>query len=140
MITITPKDALRSTNMTPGWQFCLVENMYTKPAAGDGSTNYYYELTVADGQFKGVPLNPLVVNEKAVSMHKNFFVAAGAPESLWEAAKKGEAQTFDERNPIGKIIKVMVKPEPFDNRLLNKSVDYLALNDDEKGKFASAAA
>lgn len=138
MITITPKDALRSTNMSPGWQYCLVENMYTKPAASDGSTNYYYELTVIDGQFKGVPLAALVVNEKAVSMHKNFFVACGAPADLWEAAKKGEAQQFDERNPIGKVIKVMVKPEPFDNRLLNKSVDYLPLTAEEQSRLAAA--
>lgn len=137
MITITPKDALRSESLPPGWQFCRVPNMYTKPAAGDGSTNYYYEIEVIDGQFKGVPLQELVVNEKAVSMHKNFFVACGAPQELWDKAKKGESQQFDERKPIGTVLKVMVTPSKFENRLLNKPTDFLALTAEEAARFQS---
>lgn len=135
MITITPKDALRSENLPPGWQYCKVSNMYTKPADSDGSTNFKYEIEVIDGQFKGVPLQDLTVNEKAVSMHKNFFIACGAPAELWEAAKKGEAQSFDERAPIGKVLKVFVTPSKFENRMLNKSTDYLALTPEEAARY-----
>lgn len=138
MITITPRDALRSETMEPGWQFCKIPNMYTKAAQSDGSTNYYYEIEVIDGKYKGVPLQDLVVNEKAVSMHKNFFIAAGAPPQLWEDAKKGEAQSFDERNPIGKVIKVMVTPTKFENRILNKPSDFLALNAEEAAKYSAS--
>ena len=127
MITITPKDALRAKTLPPGWQICDVENHYTKPAAGDGSTVHYYELTVVEGQFKGVPLNELTISEKALGMGKNFYVACGMPLELWDKAEKGESIQFDEKLPVGKRIKVMVKPEPFGNRILNKATDFLAV-------------
>lgn len=127
MITITPKDALRAKNLPPGWQICDVENHYTKPAATDGSTVHYYELTVVDGQYAGVPLAELTISEKAVGMGKNFFVACGMPAEIWDKAEKGESQSFDEKLPVGKRIRVMVKPETFGNRMLNKASDFLPL-------------
>jgi hypothetical protein len=104
-----------------------VENHYTKPAQGDGSTVHYYEITVVEGQFKNVPLNELTISEKAIGMGKNFFVACGMPVALWDQAEKGESVQFDEKLPVGKKLKVMVKPEPFGNRILNKPVDFLAI-------------
>lgn len=127
MITITPKDALRAKVLQPGWQICDVENHYTKPAAGDGSTVHYYELTVAEGQFKGVPLNELTISEKALGMGKNFFLACGMPITLWQKAENGESVQFDEKLPVGKRLKVMVKPEAFQNRMLNKATDFLPM-------------
>lgn len=127
MITITPKDALRSELLTPGWYICEVTNHYTKPSDGDGSTNHFYEIEVAEGVagIKGVPMQ-LVVSEKAISMHKNFFIACGAPASLWDKAKAGESQSFDEKNPVGKRIKVSVKQEAYLGRMLNKPADFLS--------------
>lgn len=140
MITITPKDALRSEVISePGWQICKVTNMYTKPADSDGSTNFKYEIEVLEGKYARIPLQDLTVNEKAVSMHKAFFIAAGAPPEIWEKAKAGESQSFDERNPIGKIIKVFVTPTKFENRILNKSTDYMALNAEEQARYAAVA-
>lgn len=127
MITITPKDALKAKQLPPGWQICDVENHYTKPAASDGSTVHYYELTVVEGEFKGVPLQELTISEKAIGMGKNFFIACGQPKEHWERAEKGESINFDETAPVGKRIKVMVKPEPFGNRMLNKAVDFLPM-------------
>lgn len=127
MITITPKDALKAETLPPGWQNCEVENHYTKPASGDGSTVHYYEITVIDGQFAGVPLNELTISEKAIGMGKNFFLACGMPQSLWDKAKKGEAVQFDEKLPVGKKLKVMVKPEPFGGRILNKASDFMPM-------------
>lgn len=128
MLTVTPKDALRSESLPPGWQICIVENHYVKPAGTDGSANHHYELVVTEGQWKGVPLQELIVNEKAVSMNKQFFIACGAPENIWLEAKKGNAQGIDEKAPVGKIIKVMVKPEAYQGRMLNKPIDFLAMD------------
>lgn len=125
MITITPKDALKAKVLPPGWQICEVENHYTKPAQGDGSTVHYYELTIVEGQFKGVPLNELTLSEKAIGMGKSFFLACGMPLALWEQAERGESVQFDEKLPVGKRVKVMVKPENFGNRTLNKASDFL---------------
>lgn len=125
MITITPKDALRAEQLPPGWQICDVTNHYTKPANTDGSTVHYYEMEVVDGQYKGVPLQELTISEKAVGMGKNFFIACGMPTELWDRAKKGESVNFDEKEPVGKRIKVMVKPEPFGGRIINKPSDFL---------------
>jgi hypothetical protein len=60
-------------------------------------------------------------------MGKNFFLATGMPLEVWQKAEGGEAIQFDEKNPVGKILKVMVKPEAFGNRMLNKPVDFLAM-------------
>jgi hypothetical protein len=125
MITVTPKDALKAKNLPPGWQVVEVTNNYNKPAKESGATVHYFELTVVDGQFKGVPLNDYTIVENAIGMGKNFFLACGMPTEMWEKAEKGESIQFDENNCKGKIIKVMVKPEPFGNRLLNKAVDFL---------------
>jgi hypothetical protein len=135
MITITPKDALRAKVLPPGWQFCLVENHYTKPATSDGSTVHYYELTVVGGQFKDVPLAELTLSEKAIGMGKNFFIAAGMPLELWDKAEKGESINFDEKLPVGKYVKTMVKPEPFGNRVLNKAVDFMPVKPEELAQF-----
>ncbi len=125
MITINQKDALRAKVLPPGWQVCIVERYEQRQAGTDGSTLHCYEIIVDEGQFKGVPLNDLVISEKAVGMGKNFFLACGMPRELWDKAEKGEAVQFDERAPEGKRIKVMVKPEAYQNRMLNKATDFL---------------
>lgn len=125
MITIKPKDALRAKVLPPGWQICLVENYQMKTASTDGSTLHAYELVVDEGQFKGVPLNEYVISEKAIGMGKPFFIACGMPEDLWVKAEKGESVQFDEQLPVGKRIRVMVKPEIFGNRTLNKAADFM---------------
>lgn len=124
MITITPKDALKAKVLPPGWQIGRVDNHYTKPAKEDGSTVHYYEITIVAGQFKDVPLQELTLSEKAIGMGKNFFIACGQPAEHWERAEKGEAISFDEKLPVGKVIKVMVTPEKFGNRILNKATDF----------------
>jgi hypothetical protein len=126
VITITPKDALKAKTMQAGWQVCEVENHYTKPAQGDGSTVHYYEITVVDGPYAGVPLNELTISEKAIGMGKNFFIACGMPNDLWLKAEK-EAVQFDEKLPVGKKIRVMVKPVEFGGRMLNKASDFMPL-------------
>ena len=125
MITVTPKDALRAKVLQPGWQICVVENYTQKQANTDGSTLHTYEIVVDEGQYKGVPLNDFVVSEKAIGMGKNFFIACGMPVELWNKAEKGEAVQFDEQAPVGKRLKVMVKPEAYQNRMLNKATDFL---------------
>ena len=137
MITITPKDALRAKILPPGWQICLVENHYSKPAQSDGSTVHYYEMTVMSGQYQGVPLSELTLSEKAIGMGKNFFVSCGMPVELWDKAEKGESVNFDEKSPVGHYVKVMVKPEAFGNRMLNKAVDFLPLTEAELSAFAA---
>lgn len=138
MITITPKDALKAKVLPPGWQIVKVENHYTKPAQADGSTVHYYEMTIIAGQFNGVPLQEFTLSEKAIGMGKNFFIACGQPAEQWDRAEKGESITFDEKLPVGAIVKTMVTPEKFGNRTLNKATDFLSLTEVEKGQFAAA--
>jgi hypothetical protein len=126
MITITPKDALQSKQVTPGWQILDVTNHYTKPAAGDGSTVHYFELEIKEGTFKGVPLT-YIVSEKAPGMAKAFFFACGLTQEMWDAAEKGESIKFDEKLCIGKVIKGMITNDKYDNRVTNKVTDFLPL-------------
>jgi hypothetical protein len=129
MITVNQKDALRAKTLPPGWQVCKVTNQYNKPSAGDGSTNFFYEIVVVKGEFKKVPLSEYLVNEKATGMGKNFFIACGQPKEQWDKAEKGEAFSFDEKLPMGKFVKVHVKPEPFGNRTLNKATDFMPVTE-----------
>jgi hypothetical protein len=127
MIKVTPKDALRAKNLQPGWQICMVDKYTTKQAGTDGSTLHCYELIVSEGQYKGVPLNEYVISEKAIGMGKNFFIACGMPAEMWARAESGETVEFDEELPVGKKLKVMVKPEAYQGRMLNKASDFLAI-------------
>lgn len=125
MITITPRDAKRSEVVTPGWHICKVMNHFTKPAAGDGSTVHNFEIDIIEGQFKDTPLKNFTLSEKAVSMGKNFFLACGMPLEQWNKALNGESVTFDEKNCVGKIIKVMVSNSKYENRMQNEAIDFL---------------
>lgn len=125
MITITPKDALKAKTLPPGWLYCKVTNFYMKPSEKDGSSVYYYELTVVLGEFKGVPLQEFMVSEKAPGMGKAFFIATGMPADMWTRAEQGESIQFDESAPLGKVLRVMNTPEKFGNRTLNKAGDFL---------------
>lgn len=127
MITITPKDALKAKTLPPGWQICVVDNHYVKPSQNDGSNVHFYEITIVEGEHKGTPLQEYTISEKALGMGKSFFLATGMPLELWERAEKGEAVQFNEKNPVGKTLRVMVKPEAFNNRMLNKAVDFMSL-------------
>lgn len=131
MLTLNQKDALKARVLQPGWRICEVENHYIKPAAGDGSNVHYYEITVIAGDDKNTPLSEFIVSEKAVGMGKAFFIACGQPESDWQRAEKGEAVSFDEKLPVGRKIKVFVKPEPFNNRLMNRATDFMRLTESE---------
>lgn len=126
MITITPRDALKAKVLSPGWRTCRVDNHYTKPAKEDGSTVHYYEITVIAGIDKDVPLQEFTLSEKAFGMGKNFFIASGQPAEDWIKAEKGESISFDEKLPVGRVLQVMVQPEKFGNRTLNKATDFLA--------------
>lgn len=126
-IKITQRDALRAENLPPGWQICLVEKYTCKQAATDGSTLHCYEIVVDEGQYKGVPLNEYVISEKAIGMGKNFFIACGMPKEHWDKAKKGEDVSINEESPVGVRLKVMVKPEQYQGRMLNKASDFLAI-------------
>ena len=126
MINVTQRDALKAKILPPGWQYCKVDNHYIKPSKEDGSNVHYYELTVVEGQHKETPLQDFMISEKAVGMGKNFFIACGQPKDAWEAAERGEAFSFDEKIPVGKIVRTMVTPEKFGNRTLNKATDFLA--------------
>jgi hypothetical protein len=128
MINVTKRDALKAKSLPPGWQYVLVENHSIKPSNTDGSNVHYYELVIIDGQHKDTPLQDYMISEKAVGMGKNFFIGCGQPKEQWEAAEKGEAFSFDEKLPVGKVVKAMVTPEKFGNRTLNKATDFM-LND-----------
>ncbi len=129
MIKVTAKDALRSEQITPGWKAGVCTNQYEKPAKGDGSTVYFFEIEVEE---KGmmVPLQDYVISEKAVSMGKAFFIACGFPQEEWDKLVKGEAASaeIDPRSCVGKKFKVAVANEKYENRINNKAVDFLPLS------------
>ena len=127
MIKVTQKDALKSKTLPPGWQICEVTNHYVKPAKETGVPVHYYEIEVYEGQYKGVPLSDFTVSQNAIGFGKEFYGACGMDPKLWEAAEKGEEFEFDEKKPVGQIIRVHVKPEPFGGRTLNKANGFMAM-------------
>jgi hypothetical protein len=127
MIRVTKKDALKAKVLPAGWQVCEVVRHYTKPAKESGATVHYYELEVIEGQYKDVPLNEYTISENAIGIGKNFFVACGMDKNEWEKAEKGEEFEFDEEFPVGKKLRVHVKPEVFGNRTLNKAADFMSM-------------
>jgi hypothetical protein len=129
VIKITKRDALRAKILDPGWYSCIVDGYEKRTASTDGGTLHQFEITVEDGQHKGVPLNAYVIPEKVLGIGKPFFSACGLPSEIWTKAEAGEEFEFDPQNLVGKKLRVMVKPEAFGNRTLNKAFDFMAVQE-----------
>lgn len=127
MITVTPQDALRSIQLTPGRKRGKVTG-YERGTAKDGSVLHKYAIEVQEEGFpQYVPVQDYMISEKAISMGKSFFVACGMPEDIWDKLAKGEVTSnfnFDERECVGKELYITVINEPYMGRLLNKASDF----------------
>lgn len=138
MLTITPKDALRSTVVTPGQYRCRVTNVYNKPAATDGSMLTKFELEIVyqrgtkNEQFKGVPIKDVQISEKAVGFGIPFLLACGFPVAELEKIKRGEAGQVDEMKCLGVELYAQVATKIFDGRPQNEAVDFFLIPDSEK--------
>ena len=128
MITITTKDARKVEVIDPTWYKTVVKNHYTKPAA-DASTNHNFELEIIEGKFAGYSPQDYLINEKAVSFGKDFFIACGYPKGEWDKLVAGEQTSvqLDEKDCIGKTIMTFISNEKFGNRLLNKATNFMAV-------------
>lgn len=131
MITVTKKDAMKSTLVDkPGWYPVLVKGVNTKPANTDGSTNFIFEMEIADGPFKEVGLKNFMINEKGIyTTGLAFLIACGFPKELLDAIKKGEAPDtpMDENDCVGKTINAFVGVTTWENRKSNEALDFLPL-------------
>ena len=131
MITVTAKDVKRSTLVPPAWYPVMVKTVTPKPAKTDGSTNFFFEMEIADGPFKETPCKDFLVNEKGLfSTGLLFLVACGFPKEMLEKIKKGEvgAQPVDENACVGKTIKAFVGTTTWENRKSNECLDFLPLD------------
>lgn len=138
MLTITPKDALRSTVITPGWYRVLVTNQFNKAATTDGSNLFKYEIEVVeargtkDKKFAGVPLKEFQISEKAVGFGIPFLLACGFPQSELDKVKAGQPAQVDETKPVGQQIYALIANTKYENRINNEAVDFLAIPESEK--------
>jgi hypothetical protein len=124
MFGITESDVKKAVQINQGWYPVLVDNAYEKPASTDGSKLVVFEGHIIGGEFDGCPL-VWQFSEKAPSFAIPFFKALGAPigEKGTEFEKGGQ---FDEKRAIGKTIKVFVKNEMYQGRMLNKADQFLS--------------
>lgn len=129
MITVTKKDVMKATLVDkPGWYPVLVKGVSTKPANTDGSTNFLFELEIAEGPYKEVGLKNFMINEKGIfTTGLAFLVACGFPKDLLESIKKGEAPDtpIDENDCVGKVINAFVGVTSWENRKSNEALDFL---------------
>lgn len=131
MINVTRKAALRSVLVPPAWYPVLVKGVMTKPANTDGSTNFFFELEIADGPNKEVGLKNFLINEKGLfTTGLAFLVACGFPKELLEKIRKGEAEDtpVDENACVGKTVMAFVGNTVYDNRKSNEALDFLPMN------------
>lgn len=125
MFGINEKDIKRSVQVTQGWYATFIENAYETQAKTDGSKLIVFEGVIKGGEFDGVPL-VWQFSEKAAGFAIPFFKALGAPigEKDGNYEKGGN---FDEKKAIGKTIKVFVKNELYQGRMLNKADQFMPL-------------
>lgn len=126
MFDIKERDILRSKEITPGFYSIKIENAFEDVAGTDGSKVIKFEGVIVDGEFAGVPLN-WQFSEKAPGFAIPFFKALGAPigEKGAELEKGG---SLNEKNAIGKTIKVGVKNELYQGRKVNRADQFLPLD------------
>jgi hypothetical protein len=86
-VNLTSDDLARGTLVDPTWYPCEIIKYEEKPAMTDRSTNGISTLKVLAGEFEGATCNYLL-NEKALGMGRNFFIALGAKYSMNEKGKK----------------------------------------------------
>ncbi len=132
MINMNRKDVLRSQIVPPTWYTVEVKGLSTKPAKSDGSTNFLYELVIAEGPYKDVPTKDFLINEKGIFGNgQAFFVACGFPKELMEKLRKGEEESvpIDEQAPVGKMIRAFIANTKWENRVSNEATDFLPLGD-----------
>jgi hypothetical protein len=131
MINMNRKDVLRSQIVPPTWYVVDVKGLSTKPAKGDGSTNFLYEIVIAEGPFKDVPTKDFLINEKGIFGNgQAFFVACGFPKEMLEKLRTGEVEAvpIDEHAPVGKVIRAFVSNTKWENRVSNECTDFLPLS------------
>lgn len=125
MFGINEADIKKSRQVTQGFYPVLINNAYETQAKTDGSKLIVFEGTIQGGEFDGVPLL-WQFSEKAPGFAIPFFKALGAPigEPGSDFEKGGQ---FDEKKAIGKTIKVFVKNELYQGRMLNKADQFLPM-------------
>lgn len=126
MFNIAEKDILRSKEITPGFYPVLIKDAYEDVAKTDGSKVIKFEGVIQGGEFDGVPLD-WQFSEKAPGFAIPFFKALGAPIGV-AGAELEKGGTVNEKNAIGKIIKVGVKNELYQGRKINRADQFLPID------------
>lgn len=123
MFNIAERDILRSKEITPGFYLTKIENAYEDVAGTDGSKVIKFEGIIVEGEFAGVPLN-WQFSEKAPGFAIPFFRALGAPIGV-AGSELEKGGSMNEKNAIGKTIKVGVKNEMYQGRKVNRADQFL---------------
>ena len=126
MFNISEEDIKRGTQITQGWYPVLVKNHYEQPAKTDGSRLDYFEGVIVGGEFDGVPLQ-WQFSEKAPGFAIPFLKACGAPIGV-AGGPLEKGGSVDPKKCVGVTLKVFVKNELYQGRMLNKADQFLALD------------
>lgn len=86
-VNLTSDDLAKGTLVNPSWYPCEITKYEEKPASTDRSTNCISHFKIMTGEFEGAGGN-LLLNEKALGMGRNFFIALGAKYTTNERGKK----------------------------------------------------
>lgn len=117
--SVNKEDLLRGKTVPPGWYLCEIRDVHQEAAKTDGSLNTNVEFVILEGQYAGIPIDRSF-NEKP----KARPFAISFLEALLGRKMKPEGEDLDLTNAKGRKIRVYVKNEQFQNRLINKAEDF----------------
>lgn len=115
--TVTKEDLLRSKTVQPGWYTCLVKSVEQAPAKTDGSLNTNVMFVIKGGVFDGVPVDR-TFSEKAPGFAVSFI------EAVIGRKMTADGGEFDLEQAKGRELKVYIKNETYQNRLVNRAEDF----------------
>lgn len=121
IFTITKEDQQRNKLVQPGWYVCKVKSITQGPGKNDPqSITTTVEFVIEDGPAKdaiGVPLTHWA-SEKAAGLQENLIVA------LTGKKLDPNGTSVDLEPAIGRKIKVYVKNDKYQGRMVNRCEDF----------------
>ena len=115
-VRFNQEDLDKGKLVTPGWYSAKVLTVEEKPAETDGSMNWNYKLSIVGSEFNGVPVYR-TFNEKGKGYMIRFI------ESLGGRVTAGTE--FDPQRAIGKILRIFIKNELYQNNMRNNVADFM---------------
>jgi hypothetical protein len=115
---ITREDLLKGRPIPPTWYLAEVTEVTESEAKKDNSHNWNITLKIVEGDQKGVTLYQ-VFNEKGKGFAIRFLEAIGFKIDSEKGAD------IELERAIGRKVKVFVKNELYEGKMLNRIQDYM---------------